>query len=213
MKKIIGFVSILIFAFLSCNKNPNTNTVTKSITAGSILKGKFVYKEFAPPVLINVFKDTDQYPVLYSQTHLPDFLLIRSQTNKDNVITFSAGNTLKYGSRLPLSSDFSKVTVSGSSNVYFSPKPLKKGDSISNSLDWVPLFVLTTNDTSLYQEPFFDPATNRFMPSMPYIKNLWTQRSYLATRMINNTDTTFGWFELQANEDSVIVKIFRYGYQ
>lgn len=214
MKKILVVCIVVSFVlFDACNKDSARDHVTTPITAGAILKNYFVYKEFTPAVLIKISKDTGIYPVLYTDTHLPNLFLLKYPLNDDNVLTFGARKTTNFGSRFYNVSNFSEIEVSGSTNASLYSIPLQKGDSISNSLNWVSSLVLTTNDTALYQEPVFDAVINSYVNAPPYIKNLWTKKSYLATRIINSSDTTFGWIQLQANEDSATVTIFKYGQQ
>lgn len=214
MNKVIFVSFIILSGFLvSCKKRSARVHVTTPIIAGALSNYYFLYHKYPAPIQIKLFEDTGRIPVLYTDTHLPNYFLVKYPPNDKNVISFAAGRTLHAGSRYPGSSQFSQVMVSGSSNVSVYSKPLQKGDSILNSLDWVSSVVLTTNDTALSQGPIFHSASNSFEPAPPYVKGLWTKTSYLATRLINANDTTFGWIELRANEDSVSVSIFQYGQQ
>jgi hypothetical protein len=213
MKKPFVFTGLIfLILIVSCNKESRTVHVTKPITAGAVSKTNFAYKEYTLPVQIKVYKDTGIYPVLYTDTHLPNLLLVKYEPDFDNVVTFSAYHTVEWGSKYYTNSKFSVVKVSGSSNLQLCPKPLHEGDSISNSLEWVSWFAITTNDTAYWKVSIYDSNID---PShtVPYTGNLWTTKSYLATRVINSSDTTFGWFQLQSDEDSATVSIFRYGYQ
>ncbi|HEU5054481.1 MAG TPA: hypothetical protein VFT78_15305 [Hanamia sp.] len=217
MKKPFVFTGLIfLILIVSCNKETRTTRITKPITAGEVSKTSFVYKEFDPPVQIKVGKDTGMLPVIYidsnlPDTHLPNFLIIKYEPDFDNLVTFRAYHTPKWGSKYFSYSEFSAVTVSGSSNVQLCPKPLQKGDSISNSLEWLPSFTITTNDTTFKNITVSD--TTNIYPGVPYVRYLWTSKSYMATRVINSSDTTFGWFQMQSHEDSATVSIFKYGYQ
>ena len=131
MKKLFVFAALFFFILSeSCNKNVTNDHITEPIIAGTVSKRNFVYKQFSPAAFIKTFKDTGTYPILYTDTHLPNLLLVKYEPDFDNVVTFSADHTVESGSKYYTNSKFSVVTVSGSSNLQLCPKPLQEGDSI-----------------------------------------------------------------------------------
>ncbi len=184
--------------------------VTTPIAAGAVLKNYFIYKELDSVIGLKTVLTTCCGTARYRYSFPIDYGT--KDDSKNQLIFWADFTEAPWGSR-SVYTQYSEVQVSGSSNISIYPHPIKEGDIISNSLDWDSLgYILVTNDTAVSPPPHFDVYGNLIYPP-PYVKSLWNKRSFLATRTINAKDTLFGWIELQANEDSATVTIFKYGHQ